>query len=343
MATQNYLKWLSTETKTAWWHDSADTAELLQALANGAVGVTTNPVLVSQSLQSKRDLLLPHQAEIEAIKNADERAEKIIQIITQDLAQLLLPVYNETNGENGYVCAQVNPNRAGDANYMIEIAIRLSKWAPNISVKLPVTAAGLIAIEECVSLGMNITGTVSFTVPQAIAVAQRYEKGFIRAKKAGNQPKMCDSVIMVGRLDDYIREVAHDRSAGVAEKDLIYAGTAAMKKAYEIFKKNHYQALLQPAGMRGSYHAIDLTGAKMRFSVHPKIQKLLLTQDFEWKENIDIPVAQATVDNLCKISEFVRAYEPDGMKPEEFITYGVTQKTLAQFSDAWAIIASYKF
>ena len=71
------------------------------------------------------------------------KAEEIARIITTHLAGKLLPIFEKTNGEKGFVCAQVNPTKAGDAGYMLDMARRLAKWAPNICIKLPVTAAGL--------------------------------------------------------------------------------------------------------------------------------------------------------------------------------------------------------
>jgi transaldolase len=55
MDDNNYLRWLSSETDTAWWHDSGDPKELERALENGAVGVTTNPVLCAQALESNKE------------------------------------------------------------------------------------------------------------------------------------------------------------------------------------------------------------------------------------------------------------------------------------------------
>ena len=51
-----YLKWLSAKTATSWWHDSADPDELKDSLSNGAVGVTTNPFLVSISLKTRPEV-----------------------------------------------------------------------------------------------------------------------------------------------------------------------------------------------------------------------------------------------------------------------------------------------
>jgi transaldolase len=115
-----------------------------------------------------------------------------------------------------------------------------------------------------------------------------------------------------------------------------------VKHAYGIFKEKGFKALIMPAGMRGYYHAVDLAGAKIRMSIHPKIQNLILNSGKEMMETIDAPANETTISHLKKLDEFIRAYEPDGMKPEEFITYGVTQKTLTSFTDAWSIIEAFK-
>jgi len=340
LANNKYLQWLS-RTNGVWWHDSAIDGEVEDALCNGAVGITTNPFLISQALQAKKALLEAHREEIASAKDSDARAEKIIEVITVDLAKRFLPIYEQTDGKNGYVCAQVNPKYPGDAEYMLENALRLAAWAPNVSVKLPVTAAGLRAIEGCVARGVNVTGTVSFTVSQALAVEDAYQRGIGRARAGGRVPQLCNAVIMVGRLDDYLRDVAHDGQAGVGESSLIWAGTAAMKRAYDLFGQKNTAVKLMPAGMRGAYHAAELAGADIRFSIHPKIQGLILQESPDTREKIAGEIPRKAIGELMSMGEFVKAYEPDGMRPEEFIAYGVTQKTLAQFADAWNVIESF--
>lgn len=343
MSENKYLKWLSVRTPTAWWHDSADPEELAVGMANGAVGITTNPVLVRQSLYSRPDIWKSLLADIPKELKGSEKAEEILMRITQSLAARMEPVFNKTNGMQGYVCAQVNPSKAGSVETMIPMAQRLHKWAPNIAVKLPVTAAGLEALEECAAEGITITATASFTVPQVIAIAERYKKGQQRARKAGINPGRCFAVIMVGRIDDYLRDVAQDSKMQVYESDIIQAGTAIVKRAYSIFKENGYEATIMPAGMRGAYHTTELAGADIVLSIHPKIQAMIEKVEEPWQERINFPVEEAAVKRLFAMREFVRAYEPDGMKPEEFITYGVVQRTLSQFVETgWIPIETYE-
>ena len=174
-------------------------------------------------------------------------------------------------------------------------------------------------------------------------IAERHMKGLARAGKDGVKPGKCFAVVMVGRLDDYMRDVAHDRKAEVKESDIIQSGTAVIKRAYKLFKERDYKAILMPAGMRGHYHLTTLAGAAMSMSVAPKIAGMVLELPEPFVEHIQEPVAADVIDRLKTIPEFVRAYEPDGMKPADFITYGVVQRTLSQFVEAgWLPVEAYQ-
>ena len=89
----------------------------------------------------------------------------------------------------------------------MEQAVHFSGIAPNIIVKIPVTAAGIEAIEEATWRGVSINATVSFTVPQAIAVAEAVERGLSRRGREGKDIAHMGPVctIMVGRLDDWLK------------------------------------------------------------------------------------------------------------------------------------------
>lgn len=342
MNENRYLKWLSENTCSKWWHDSAIPDEIEMSIRNGATGVTTNPPLVAAALAAAPNYWRTYMSELPKNLEPEVKAEEIIKRVTQKSAKMLEPTFYESGGLQGYVCAQVNPRRPGDADEMLEMAKRLASWAPNIAVKLPVTMAGLEVLEECTALGITVTATVSFTLPQALAIAESYQKALARARKSGGKEGRCFAVVMVGRIDDYIRDVAHDARSNALESDIIQCGTAIMKRANTIFKKNGYEAVLMPAGMRGAYHAMELAGADMTLSIHPKIQSMIAKETEPFTERIDIPVEASVLKRLEMIPEFVRAYEPDGLKPSEFITFGVVQKTLAQFVETgWAPIEAF--
>ncbi len=342
MAEDAYLRWLVNETPTQWWHDSGDPLELERALADGASGVTTNPVLTNQALRARPEYWRPLVGTLDPKLSPEERAIALMYVVAHHTAAKLEPIYRASGGEQGYVCAQVNPAKAGDREAMLAMARCFHAWAPNIAVKLPVTSAGLDVLEECTAEGITVTATVSFTVPQVIAVAERHLCGVKRAQQAGIVPGHCFAVIMIGRLDDYLREVAADNRVGLSETDIRQAGLAVTQRAYQVFTARKYPAKLLVAALRGAYHMTGLAGAGLVMSIHPKIQALLREPDVPRRVGIDQPVDPQVIARLQRMPDFRRAYELEGMRPEEFITYGLTQRTLAQFYDsAWAMLENF--
>ena len=341
---KTYLQWAVENTKTAWWHDSADPEELRLGLERGAVGVTTNPFLSNLSMARNWRLWEPEVREAMAgYADAEERAEALMRIVVRRAAEMLLPEFERTKGASGFVCAQVNPGRAGDRKAMLAMARRFTQWAPNIAVKLPVTAAGLDVLEDCIAAGITATGTVSFTVPQVIAIAERYRKGAQRARDQGIDAGKCFAVIMIGRLDDYLREVAQDQGANISESDVRQTGLAVTKRAYSIYKERGYEPMLLVAALRGPYHMTELAGGEFTMSIAPMQQEPLLSSDIPFEERIDSPVSKDVLDRLSALPEFIQAYEPDGMDPAEFISFGAAQRTLSQFyEDGWKLLENFK-
>ncbi len=332
MAENKFLQWMSTDTQSIYWCDSAVMPELDEAISNGARGVTTNPFLVSSTLQSQPEFWAEHAPKVDPSLSGDAKVEAKIEGVTKYVANKLAPFRAEGYGK-GYCCAQVNPQHPGQADYMIEQGKRYAKWADNIVVKIPATRAGLTVYEELAALGYNVAATVSFTVPQVLAFGEAFQRGAERAKAAGIEPGLGIAVLMVGRLDDYLRDVMLDTQAACTEEDIICAGTACIKRAYGIFQERNYDCILMPAGCRGAYHITDLAGARMIMSISTKIERMLKEVD-EFTEKIDNPVDPAVLKRLQSMPEFVRAYEPDGLSVDEFITYGVTNRTLTQFIES---------
>jgi len=342
--TQDYLRWVADNTKTTWWHDSAEPNELAVALERGAVGVTTNPFLAALALSRHRE---QWSMEIHAVfaqgLEPEERAGALMGIAIRHAAKQVYGEFESSKGQRGYVCAQVNPALAANREAMLRMARRFSRWAPNIAVKLPATVAGLDVLEDCTAEGITCTLTVSFTLPQVLAAAERHRKGIKRATSNSVDPGKCFSVIMIGRLDDYLREVTHDRQAGVSEEDIRQAGLAVTKRACSLYRERGYETVMIVAALRGTYHMTELAGADIAMSIAPSYQELLVSPDLPREERMDTPIDEDVIERLATLPEFVQAYEPEGMKPSEFITYGVTQKTLAQFYESgWKLLENFE-
>jgi transaldolase len=339
-----YLQWVIENTATKWWHDSAEAAELDLGLVRGAVGVTTNPFLSNIALNKDRVLWAPAIDQVLAQKlPAEAKAEALMRIAVTKTAEKLAPEYHASQGRNGFVCAQVNPLRAGDRECMLPMANRFHRWAPNIAVKLPATAAGLDVLEDCIASGITVTATVSFTVPQVVAIAERHRQGIERAKANGIEPGKCFAVIMIGRLDDYLREVAHDNQSPVSESDIRQSGLAVTKRAYAIYNQRGYDAVLLVAALRGEYHLTELAGADLVMSIAPAFQEPFVSRDLPPEERIDVPVPPDVIERLSEMPEFRRAYDPDGMSADDFVGFGPTQRTLSQFCEVgWKLMENFQ-
>lgn len=338
----NYLEWLNTCTTTTWWHDSGNPEEIELAIERGAKGVTTNPVLTYRSFQSQPDFWLPKVKALGDDFDLEERAEALLKLVATYAAKKVEHIYKESDGKQGYALGQLNPGRAGDAEGMLAQARRVHSWADNIAVKLPATAAGVEVIEKLAEEGIPICATINVSVAQAIAVAEAYERGKKKAIQNGIKPPLCIVVQQVGRLDDYLRDVAKDMHSSVKESEILMAGLAVAKRTYRIFKEKGYSSVIMPAGLRGAYHVAEMAGANVIYTINTRVQNMILEADLPQESKIDIPVDKKIIESLQTIPEFVRAYEPDGMKPSEFITYGVTQKLLSQFNESgWVLLETY--
>lgn len=338
----NYLEWLNTNTPTRWWHDSGSPSEIALALSRGATGVTTNPVLTYRSFQNEPEFWQPKVLALGDDFAPETRAEALLQLVATYAAELVHPIYEQTGGALGYALGQLNPARAGDAEGMLAQGRRVHAWAPNIAVKLPATAAGIQVIEHLAEEGIPICATINVSVAQAIAVAESYERGKKKALARGVKPPLCIVVQQVGRLDDYLRDVAQDMGLGLSEEVVTTAGLAVAKRTYQIFEARGYDCVIMPAGLRGVYHLTEMAGGRLLYTINTRIQDMILEANPEQVEKIHNRVDPAIIAQLMQIPEFVRAYEPDGMKPSEFITYGVTQKLLSQFNETgWAPLETY--
>jgi len=328
-------------TPTDFWNDSCAVSELEYAIEHGAVGATSNPTIVEQVLRLERDLWVDriHQLIADNPTWTDEDVMwKVFEEIGVKGAEQLLPVFEREHGKKGRLSIQTNPSNYRTPERMVEQAVYFSQLAPNVQVKLPVTSQGLVAIEEATYRGVNINATVSFTVPQAVAVGEAVDRGLARREAEGlpvdDMSPVC--TIMVGRTDDWIGVVTKRDGITVNPSYLPWAGVAVFKKAYGIFQERGFKARLLAAAYRHHLHWSELIGADAILTIPSKWQKLFNASQVEVKERMQDPVDPAIVNELYeRIPDFRRAYDVDGMTPEEFDTYGATVRTLRGF------IASY--
>ena len=188
LAYKSPLHKMTETTLTCLWNDSASIEELTYSIEHGAVGATCNPSIAVSVLKKELAVWKPRILELAAAEpelTEDGLAWRIVEEISANAARLLLPVFERTKGHNGRLSIQTDPRNYRNSAAMLEQAIRFSQLAPNMIVKIAATHAGIPAIEEATYRGISINATVSFTLPQAIAVAEAVERGLKRREAEG--------------------------------------------------------------------------------------------------------------------------------------------------------------
>jgi transaldolase len=325
-----------------YWNDSCSVQELQYAIANGAVGATSNPTIVLGVL--KKELAVwrgPLQRIIEDNPSWTEVevAWKLIEEMALKAAEVLRPIFEREKGRKGRISMQTNPTFYRNAEAIVAQAMHFHGLAPNIQVKVPATRAGITAIEEVTFRGANVNATVCFTLPQSIAVAEAVERGLKRRAAAGHETASITPVctIMIGRLDDWLKVVAKKDSIVLTPGHLDWAGIAVMKKAHGIWQQRGYKARLLAAAYRHHLHWSELIGGDIVQTIPYEWQLLFNQSDVEVKKRMQIPVDPEVVGELYrKFADFRRAYDEKGMTVEEFDRFGATARTLRTFIGSYA-------
>src|ERR1700694_4594858 len=333
-------------TPTCLWNDSASIPELTYSIERGAGGPTCNPVIVLGVLKKEMSLWKDRIRSLideRSTATEDQIGWQLVREVSVKAAGLPRPVFEAHRGKNGRLSIQTDPRLFRDSKAIVEQAEEFNRLAPNMIVKIPVTTAGIPAIEEATYRGVSINATVSFSLPQCIAVAEAVERGLRRREKEGMDVDSMGPVctIMVGRLDDWLKVVMEREGISVEPGHLEGAGVAGFKKAYQIFRERGSRISLLSAAFRNHMHWSELIGADAVISPPYAWQRRLNASGIEVKPRIDDPVDPRVVDQLLSnFPDFGRAYSEDGLKTEEFNGFGPTRRTLRQFIGACGDLAA---
>jgi transaldolase len=334
------LHQMAQTTPTCLWNDSASVQELTYSMAHGAVGATCNPVIVVGVLKKE---INAWKGRIEALINElptateDEIAWQLVREMSTKAAAMLKPIFDEQGGRNGRLSIQTDPRLFRDSEAIVRQAIEFNQLAPNMIVKIPVTRAGIPAIEEATYRGISINATVCFSLPQCVAVAEAVERGLQRREREGKEIATMGPVctIMVGRLDDWLKVLAEKHNVAIDPGYLEWAGVAVFKKTYQLFRERGYRLRLLSAAFRNHMHWSEFIGGDVVISPPHAWQVRFNASDIEVRPRIGEAVQEKVVEELLKkFPDFRRAHTEGGLAAGEFDSFGPTRRTLRQFITA---------
>ena len=183
--------------------ESGKLAEMMEK--DAVVGVTSNPTIFQKALAS-RDA---YDEQLKSLLDKEDDLKEIfLALSAEDVKgglELLRPVFDRTNGRDGYVSWEVDPQIAYDRERTYGEAKRLHEWIdePNLYVKIPATAPGVGAIEDSIAAGRKINVTLIFSLLRHEEVMEAYIRGLERFAASGGDLSTVNSVasFFVSRVD----------------------------------------------------------------------------------------------------------------------------------------------
>ena len=235
------------------WYDNIargliTNGDLERMIVEGEIrGLTSNPSIFNQAIAKSDD----YNAALRTMAWAGYSSQQIFeQLALEDIraaSDLLRPLYDQTDGGDGYVSLEVNPQLAYETDKTLKEAKRLWRLVkrPNLMIKIPATEAGLPAIQQAIAAGINVNITLIFSISRYLEVINAYLSGLeqrVAAKKSINQIASVAS-FFVSRIDTKIDDAletiirSENPQAEIAQQLLGETAVANAKIAYKEFQK----------------------------------------------------------------------------------------------------------
>jgi len=262
--TSNHLLEIKRHGQSIWMdnltRDLVQSGELKRLVENqGICGITSNPSIFQKAIAGNAIYDKDIEAGIRAHKSTLEIYESLIFEDIRNTCDILRPVYDSSEGLDGYVSIEVPPNIAHDTESTIQEARRYYKQIdrPNVMVKIPGTTEGIPAIEQAIREGININVTLLFSVESYVNAAWAYIRG-LEARVADGQDIYKTSSVasfFLSRIDTKIDHRIDEKLKGVTDpgrearlreirgKVAIANAKVAYQKYKEIIASDRWQAL----------------------------------------------------------------------------------------------------
>ncbi|GGZ30234.1 transaldolase family protein [Streptomyces nitrosporeus] len=314
-------------------------------------GVTTNPSLVAQSVLASPDSWRGDIQELiryQVNPGIESTFALVYEEALRRAAREMLPMWHATDGKSGWVSGQLDPRHVLDADRMLEQALRIARISPNLMVKVPGTEQGYRVVRQLVARGISVNSTLSYTVPQFSACVRAVEAGLAEARSQGIGTGRWRAVFthMIGRFgsNSDLRYEASIRDIELTRTDLRWAEVAVLKRIHRLIRENGHPVKpllssleVDEPGQGGgtlSMHLEQSAGGAVAYTCKPQFIADVMRRESELPvfdpSAIDQEVPADVLEKLMWLPSFHRAYEPEGMRPEEFAHYGPFVSTYAE-------------
>jgi transaldolase len=331
-----YFIRVTEQSPTMFWINNPTRSQADLALEHGALGCTNNPSYTQKMLDNAEEGSYTHKVLDETlIEFEDDRRAAVVfqQRMVKPIAEKFRPMYEKSNGRQGFVSIQGDPIEDEDPEAIVHDSLENRKLGPNICCKIPVTEAGIAAMQQLIPLDVPLNSTEIFGVSQMLTICEAYEN---LAHKSGKWPMFYMSHI-AGIYDDYFANYVREHDVQISPDVLWQAGLAVARKVYKLMLERGYHATFIGGGARGLHHFTEMVGGQVCLTINWEgTADKLIEQNPPVVYRLFNPVPKRVIDELMeKLPDFKRGYLEDGLGVEEFAEFGPVQLFRSSFLKSW--------
>jgi transaldolase/glucose-6-phosphate isomerase len=317
---------------------------------DGLLGVTSNPAIFEKALASGVGYDPATTALV--LQGVEEPKDIFEYLAIQDIqlaTDIFYPVYQDTEGRDGFISMEVSPHLAHDTQATIEEAQRLHKTIcrDNLMIKVPATPEGIPAIRELISDGINVNVTLLFSVDMYGAASRAYMEGLEKRLAAGEDITRVASVasFFVSRVDSLVDKKLEETGDKSAESLLGKVAVANSKLAYVLYQELSATEQWQRLAAKGARPQRLLWASTS--TKNPKYSKTLYVDELIGADTVNtVPddtfnafkaggtVATTLTQDVDKARETVQTLEKLGVSMKE-VTDQLLAEGVQKFSDAF--------
>jgi transaldolase len=332
----DYFHRLHQQTPTVFWVNNPTSDEAGSAIAAGALGCTCNPSFCQKMLDHPKEGQRAQALLEDAIKETetDSDAETLLQRrLALPVIEQFRPLHQANPHRDGYVSLQGDPLREDDPAAILSAARANREVAPNVCIKIPVTSAGLSAIETLLAEGTPINATEVMSVAQAISVCELHEE---MARRTGRRTVLFMSHI-AGIFDDYLARQVEREKIEISRDVLWQAGLAVARKVYQVMQERGYSAIFIAGGARGLHHFTEMVGGRLVVTINwAGTADRLITTNPPVVSRLFNPVPLRVISELMeKLPDFRSAYLEAGLPVDQYGEFGAVEHFRHMFVASW--------
>lgn len=337
----DYFKRVSAQTATKFWVNNVTVEQAKLGIEAGAAGATQNPAYLSKVVGTSSDAQVVDEMLQSLIKEESDDSEVLARLQSMQIdkiAEVFLPVYEKSNGQEGLVSIQADPFKENTEDILRYAHMHRANY-PNIICKIPVVKEALPALEQLIREHVPVLATEVMSLDQALTFNEIVEKVYADDPTIG--PVYMAHI--AGIFDEQLQADVKDGDIDVSSDALWQAGISVAKKIKKIFDAKQSKIRFMDGGARGLHHFTEMVGVDGYVTINWKgTADKLLEQDPVVIDRFCAPVCPTVIDELIdKVPNYRKAYCYKSLSPEEYASFPPVVRFRNSFEKGWKAGVEY--